>query len=127
MSARDEWRPGAPGMLTSGDVWSQSRPATVNVLMWSTDNADGNNVYARPRGPIADVVRDLVWQTWRELRPTLAQRYPDAIVTVRPDDCYRGRWHYTVWSHPLVSSVDVDRDSPVTSVVSARDVDETRG
>ncbi|AYB69230.1 hypothetical protein KNU10_gp89 [Gordonia phage Foxboro] len=127
MSARSEWREGAPGVLTSGAVWSQSRPATVNVLMWSADNADGNNVYARPRGLIADVVRDLVEQTWRELRPTLAQRYPDAIVTVRPDYCHRGRWTYTVWSHPLVESVDVDRECPVTSRVSARDVDETRG
>ncbi|WNM69342.1 hypothetical protein SEA_ARTI_87 [Gordonia phage Arti] len=126
MSARsDEWRPGAPGMLTHGDVWSSRE--RVNVLMWSADNADGNNVHARPRGPIATVVRDLVWQTWRELRPTLAQRYPDAVLTVRPDYCQRGRWTYTVWSHPLVASVDVDRDSPVTSVVSARDVDETRG
>ncbi|UTN91451.1 hypothetical protein SEA_OUTIS_88 [Gordonia phage Outis] len=108
MSARSDWRPGYPGVLTSGDVWSQSRPGTVNVLMTSDINPDGNNVYPRPRGPIADVVRDLVWQTWRELRPVLAQRYPDAVLTVRPDYVHRGRWHYTVWSHPLLVSVDVN-------------------
>lgn len=100
MSAAD-WRAGAPGVLVTGSVWSQSRPATVNVIMSSPGDVAGNNVYRRPAGPVVDVVRRLVGETFAELRATLAQRYPDAVVTVRADHTYRGRYHYTIWSHPL--------------------------
>ncbi|QDF19194.1 hypothetical protein KNU64_gp90 [Gordonia Phage Lollipop1437] len=88
-----------PGQLVTGSAWSASRPATINVIMPSIYNADGNNVYPRPSGPIVEAVRTAVMRAFREHRPGLVQRYPDAVVTVTPCHTARGRYRYTVWSH----------------------------
>ncbi|QRI45329.1 hypothetical protein SEA_ENNEA_95 [Gordonia phage Ennea] len=88
-----------PGMLVTGEVWSSSRPATLNVIMPSLYNADGNNHHPRPSGPIVEAVRTAVMRTFRECRPGLVQRYPDAVVTVVQSHRARGHWLYTVWSH----------------------------
>lgn len=96
-----DWKPGSPGILVTGDAWSQSRPDTINVIMSSPGDVLGNNVHRRRQGPIADVVRRAIKDTFVDVLPWLARRYPEAVVTVQPDYSNRGRYLYTVWSHPL--------------------------